>query len=127
MEIMKKEKLYEKLSEFEQYKKDWNDTFSSEPIKKECIEAAKQIIEGLENSPHYISPVLDGNVRLHWDNDKNKKWLTVKIYISNKEIEKELMLEIEYESFEENIEMYNYIPLERYKSLDGMIDILINE
>lgn len=37
------------------------------------------------------------------------------------------MLEIEYESFEENIEMYNYIPLERYKSLDGMIDILINE
>lgn len=124
MEIMKKEKLYEKLSEFEQYKKDWDDTFSSEPIKKECIEAAKQIIEGLENSPHYISPELNGNIRLHWDNNKNKKWLTVKIY-SNKE--KEIMLEIEYESFEENIEMYNYIPLERYKSLDGMIDILINE
>lgn len=124
MEIMKKEKLYEKLNEFEQYKKDWNDTFSSEPIKKECIEAAKQIIEGLENSPHYISPVLDGNVRLHWDNDKNKKWLTVKIY-SNKE--KEIMLEIEYESFEENIEMYNYISMEKYKSLDGMVDILINE
>lgn len=124
MEIMKKEKLYEKLNEFEQYKKDWNDTFSSEPIKKECIEAAKQMIEGLENSPHYISPVLDGNVRLHWDNDKNKKWLTVKIY-SNKE--KEIMLEIEYESFEENIEMYNYISMEKYKSLDGMVDILINE
>lgn len=73
MEIMKKEKLYEKLDEFEQYEKDWNDTFSSEPIKKECIEAAKQIIEGLENSPHYISPELNGNIRLHWDNNKNKK------------------------------------------------------
>lgn len=124
MEIMKKEKLYEELNEFEKYEKDWDGTFSSEPIKKECIEAAKQIIEGLENSPHYISPELNGNIRLHWDNNKNKKWLTVKIY-SNKE--KEIMLEIEYESFEENIEMYNYIPLERYKSLDGMIDILINE
>lgn len=125
MEIMKKEKLYEELNKFEKYEKDWDGTFSSEPIKKECIEAAKQIIEGLENSPHYISPVLDGNVRLHWDNDKNKKWLTVKIYISNKE--KEIMLEIEYESFEENIEMYNYISMEKYKSLDGMISILINE
>lgn len=124
MEIMKKEKLYEKLSEFEQYKKDWDDTFSSEPIKKECIEAAKQIIEGLENSPHYISPELNGNIRLHWDNDKNKKWLTVKIY-SDKE--KKIMLEIEYESFEENIEMYNYISMEKYKSLDGFVDILINE
>ena len=124
MEIMKKEKLYEELNEFEKYEKDWDGTFSSEPIKKECIEAAKQTIEGLENSPHYISPELNGNIRLHWDNNKNKKWLTVKIY-SNKE--KEIMLEIEYESFEENIEMYNYIPLERYKSLDGMIDILINE
>lgn len=123
MEIMKKEKLYEELNEFEKYEKDWDGTFSSEPIKKECIEAAKQIIEGLENSPHYISPELNGNIRLHWDNNKNKKWLTVKVY-SNKE--KEIMLEIEYESFEENIEMYNYIPLERYKSLDGMIDILIN-
>ncbi len=125
MEIMKKEKLYEELNEFEKYEKDWDGTFSSEPIKKECIEAAKQIIEGLENSPHYISPELNGNIRLHWDNNKNKKWLTVKIYISNKE--KEIMLEIEYESFEENIEMYNYISMERYKSLDGMIDILINE
>lgn len=124
MEIMKKEKLYEELNEFEKYEKDWDGTFSSEPIKKEYIEATKQIIEGLENSPHYISPELNGNIRLHWDNNKNKKWLTVKIY-SNKE--KEIMLEIEYESFEENIEMYNYIPLERYKSLDGMIDILINE
>ena len=55
MEIMKKEKLYEKLNEFKKYKKDWDDTFSSEPIKKECIEAAKQTIEGLGNSPHYIS------------------------------------------------------------------------
>jgi len=124
MEIMKKEKLYEKLNEFKKYEKDWDDTFSSEPIKKECIEAAKQIIESLENSPHYISPELNGNIRLHWDNDKNKKWLTVKIY-SDKE--KKIMLEIEYESFEENIEMYNYISMEKYKSLDGMIDILINE
>ncbi len=124
MEIMKKEKLYEKLNEFACYEKDWSDTFSSEPIKKECIEAAKQIIEGLENSPHYISPELNGNIRLHWDNDKNKKWLTVKIY-SDKE--KKIMLEIEYESFEENIEMYNYISMEKYKSLDGFVDILINE
>lgn len=124
MEIMKKEKLYEKLNEFKKYKKDWDDTFSSEPIKKECIEAAKQIIEGLENSPHYISPELNGNIRLHWDNDKDKKWLTVKIY-SDKE--KKIMLEIEYESFEENIEMYNYISMEKYKSLDGFVDILINE
>lgn len=37
------------------------------------------------------------------------------------------MLEIEYESFEENIEMYNYISMEKYKSLDGFVDILINE
>ncbi len=124
MEIMKKEKLYEELNEFEKYEKDWDGTFSSEPIKKECIETAKQIIEGLENSPHYISPELNGNIRLHWDNNKNKKWLTVKIY-SNKE--KEITLEIEYESFEENIEMYNYISMEKYKSLDGFVDILINE
>ena len=124
MEIMKKEKLYEELNEFEKYEKDWDGTFSSEPIKKECIETAKQIIGGLENSPHYISPELNGNIRLHWDNNKNKKWLTVKIY-SNKE--KEITLEIEYESFEENIEMYNYVSMEKYKSLDGFVDILINE